>query len=666
MGLLAWPVGQHRRKDEEGVPMKTKRIHIVMLLGLGLLATTASAQLKVLNGKFDNLVGMGVEGNWRHGVPPRWSKSGAGGFYTVNVTSGAQPPVANLQALPVLYQNVGTLSQNSDVVLKFDFQNPWGYANNRFSAVILAGSSVAASNRFDTLGFGLTLVASNVAAGASITVQFINDNPSAAPGLDNIEVAAYAVGTTVGILQQPATKTAMLPRTTAELSVSAFGVPPLTYQWRTNGVALTDATNATLTATSLLADYTVVVTGADSASVTSSVARLVGSVVNGDFSDMTGMSALGGGWYYGSVVGWNLADEIWYVLKNDDGATPPTLNLDTRTVSQKLGRLTDVSDVVCSFILSQPFNATAVTEDAFLMNGTTALASGRYSFTAQGQSTSVVFAVKNVSAGAALAMKFVEYSGGAAGLDNVVAAVFATNGPPLITSQPKAKNAMPDGTSATLSAAAFGVPPLAYSWLRNGAPVGGASSTSLTVTQTGDYRFVATAPNGVSATSDVATVVGSLVNGDFSDVTGMTAAAGGWYDGLPPGWNSTGHPTGWAYATLLTAGEYVCNPSQLNNLQQNAGTLLKLSHVTLRFDLPVAWNSPSVQPRVTARILNAATGGALATNNFGVGTGYTLKVLDVPGGTALKVEFEAFPGLTTALDNVSLTVSPTGTLISFK
>lgn len=646
--------------------MSTKAMSLLIVLCLGLLAGTASAQLRVLNGRFDNLVGMGVEGNWRHGVPPRWSSTSPGTWYTVNVQSGAQSPVANLQNLSPFSQDVGTLSQASDVVLKFDFSQPWNANPVGLTAQILTNSVVVASSPFTALGTGLTLVATNLAAGSSMKIKFTNLNPSGAPGLDNIEVAAFATGTSVGILRQPASKTAMLPGTTAELSVSAYGVPPLSYQWRTNGVALADATNATLTATSLLADYTVVVTGADSASVTSSVARLVGSVVNGDFSDMTGMSAHGGGWYYGSVVGWNLADEIWYVLNNDVGATPPTLCLDARTVSQKLGRLTDVSDVVCSFVLSQPFNATAVTEDAFLMNGTTALASGRYSFTAQGQSTSVVFAVKNVPAGAALAMKFFEYSGGAAGLDNVVAAVFATNGPPLITSQPKAKNAMPEGTSATLSAAAFGVPPLAYGWLRNGVPVGGASSTSLTVTQTGDYRFVATAPNGVSATSDVATVVGSLVNGDFSDVTGMTAAAGGWYDGLPPGWNSTGHPMGWAYATLLTAGEYVCNPSQLNNLQQNAGTLLKLSHVTLRFDLPFAWNSPSVQPRVTARILNAATGGALATNNFGVGTGHTLKVLDVPAGTALKVEFSTLSSLTTALDNVSLAIYPTGTLISFK
>ena len=647
--------------------MKTKTVMMFGVLCLSLLAGTASAQLKVLNGKFDNYAGMSDAGAWKHGVPPRWSSSSGSAYYTVNVSSGAQAPVANLQNLSALSQDVGSLGGLAgDVVLKFDFSQPWNANPVGLTAEILTNSVVAVSSQFTALGTGLTLVATNVAAGSSIKIRFTNLYPSGAPGVDNIEVGSFAVGTTVGILQQPATKTAMLPRTTAELSVSAFGVPPLAYQWRTNGVALADATNATLTATSLLADYTVVVTGADSASVTSSVARLVGSVVNGDFSDMTGMGAHGGGWYYGSVMGWNLADEIWYVLKNDAGATPPTLCLDARTVSQKLGRLTDVSDVVCSFVLSQPFNSSAVTADAFLMNGTTALASGRYSFTSQGQSTSVVFAVKNVPAGAALAVKFMEFSGGAGGLDNVVAAVFATNGPPLISAQPRSKTAKPDGTSATLSAAAYGVPPLSYQWLRNGVSVEGATSPTVTVTQTGDYRFVATAPNGVSATSDVATVVGSLVNGDFSDLTGMTPDAGGWYNGLPLGWSSTTHPTGYGYAVQNNSGDYVWNPSQLNKLQQEAGTLLKLSHVILRFDLPFAWNSPSVQPRVSARLLNASTGGILATNDFGVGTGCTLKAMLVPAGTPLKVEFEAFAGLTTALDNVSLVVSPTGTLITFK
>jgi hypothetical protein len=642
--------------------MSTKAMSLLIVLCLGLLAGTASAQLRVLNGRFDNLVGMGVEGNWRHGVPPRWSSTSPGTWYTVNVQSGAQSPVANLQNLSPFSQDVGTLSQASDVVLKFDFSQPWNANPVGLTAQILTNSVVVASSPFTALGTGLTLVATNLAAGSSMKIKFTNLNPSGAPGLDNIEVAAFATGTSVGILRQPASKTAMLPGTTAELSVSAYGVPPLSYQWRTNGVALADATNAALTVTSLLPDYSVIVYGSDGASVTSTVARLANSVVNGDFSDLTGLGAYGGGWYYGDVLGWNLADEIWYDLNSTAGATPPTLNLDTRTVSQSLGKTTNISDAVVSLVLSQPFNASAVTVDAFLMNGPTALASGRYSFSAQGQSTSVVLVAKSVAAGAALAVKVAEFSGGAAGLDNVVAAVFATNGPPLISVQPRAKTAKPEGTSVTLSAAAFGVPPLTYGWLRDGVPVGGANSASLTVTQTGDYRFVATSPNGASATSDVAAVVGSLVNADFSDVTGMTVAAGGWYDGLPPGWSSTGHPTGWFYATKLTAGEYVCNPSQLNHLQQDAGKLLRASHVALRFDVPYGFNGQT-WAKLRASILNAGTGATLATNDFGVGTGHVVKALNVPAGTALRIDFLTLDGTTPALDNVSVNIARPGLLI---
>jgi hypothetical protein len=63
------------------------------------------------------------------------------------------------------------------------------------------------------------------------------------------------------------------------LSASALGIPPLTYQWRANGVALSGQTSAALAISTVTpadaGNYTVVVTGGNSLSVTSTVAQVV-------------------------------------------------------------------------------------------------------------------------------------------------------------------------------------------------------------------------------------------------------------------------------------------------------------------------------------------------------------------------------------------------------
>lgn len=639
-------------------------------LAVGLVGSAARAQLGVVNGGFSDLTGLTTPGgDWRSGVPAGWTCSQSGPGYTVHVSVGATPPVANLQTLSALSQNVGTLTNTCDVVLSFDFSRPWNANAVSLAAMIQAGSTVVASNLFATLGTGLTVVATNVAAGSAITVRFVSVTASGAPGLDNVAVGAFAVGTAPAITQQPAAKSAMLPGTTAALAVSALGVPPLAYQWRTNGVALAGATNAALTVNAWHTNYTVVVTAPNGASVTSTVAQVVNTVVNGDFGDLTGLSSVGGGWYSGVPVGWSLpSGSSGYTVHSSTGLTPPTFNLDGKTLVQSLGTLTNVSDVAASFVLAQPFNGTAVTEDAFLMNGASVLASGRYALTALGQSAAATLSAKNVPAGAALSVKFVEVSGGAAGLDNVVAAVFATNGPPLIVSQPKTKSAKPEGTSVTLAAAAFGVLPLAYQWLSGDAALAGATGATLTVTQAGAYRFVATAANGASATSGVAEVVGSLVNGDFSDLSGMTLNVSGWYRGVPPGWSSAEKPGGgdFAVATEGTSGGLMpptCNPSSINRLQQDAGTLLWASHVTLRFDLPFGYNGQT-WATLRASLLNAATGATLATGDFGVGATHTLKALSVRAGTPLKIELQSLSGTTPALDNVSVSVTRPGLVLT--
>lgn len=78
------------------------------------------------------------------------------------------------------------------------------------------------------------------------------------------------------IVQQPASQT-VLAGTNVTLSIVATGAPPVLYQWRKNGKALTGATNDTLTLEDVdstdTGDFTVVASSLGS-SVTSAVARL--------------------------------------------------------------------------------------------------------------------------------------------------------------------------------------------------------------------------------------------------------------------------------------------------------------------------------------------------------------------------------------------------------
>ncbi|MGA2241369.1 MAG: S8 family serine peptidase [Verrucomicrobiota bacterium] len=90
------------------------------------------------------------------------------------------------------------------------------------------------------------------------------------------EVSWVPGGTAPSITNQPV-GLLINPGNDANFSVGATGTPPLQYQWRLNGVALTDATNTTLVVTNVhvaqTGDYSVVVSN-DYGSVTSAVAVL--------------------------------------------------------------------------------------------------------------------------------------------------------------------------------------------------------------------------------------------------------------------------------------------------------------------------------------------------------------------------------------------------------
>jgi len=145
----------------------------------------------------------------------------------------------------------------------------------------------------------------------------------------------------------------------------------------------------------------------------------------------------------------------------------------------------------------------------------------------------------------------------------------------------------------------------------------------------------------------------AVVNGDFSDLTGLKPANDGWYSGMPKGW--TGSNGTYAVNGKQGAAPPICNPSQLGRLSQRVGTLDKASDVVLTFDVSDVFNGETV---LKAAILGGEQ-KELASGEFTDGARQTIMAKLVPAGTAITILFEATQS-TPALDNVSVTVREPG------
>jgi hypothetical protein len=152
-----------------------------------------------------------------------------------------------------------------------------------------------------------------------------------------------------------------------------------------------------------------------------------------------------------------------------------------------------------------------------------------------------------------------------------------------------------------------------------------------------------------------ATVQASLkvVNGDFSDLTGLTPGNDGWYSGMPNGW--TGSNGDYAINSVQGATPPICNPSRLGRLSQPVGTLEKTADVVLTFDVADVFNGETV---LKASILDGDQ-HQLASGEFTDGTKQTLVAKQVPAGTTIIILFQATES-TPALDNVSMAARELG------
>jgi PEP-CTERM motif len=154
-----------------------------------------------------------------------------------------------------------------------------------------------------------------------------------------------------------------------------------------------------------------------------------------------------------------------------------------------------------------------------------------------------------------------------------------------------------------------------------------------------------------------------VTNGAFEDLTGLTAQGGGWYNGVPAGWNGINT----TYTVDNTGSAVVANLGQLAGdgsstasfLSQSVGTTDFTGNVTLTFDLPGTFGT------------GYNVGAGIYAGPFTNGTNYAFGVFNSTGpqmlttsspvaaGTALSVAFYLVTTYTPpALDNVAIAQVP--------
>jgi len=499
---------------------------------------TLQGQLAVVNGSFTNLTGLTSTGGGWYGAtgnaPDGWTGSG-NSPYSLSVNGSHY--LVNLGAFSgsTLSQTVGATPRSGAVVLFFD-DSPFNGNPGHMTVSIQDGIGNTLATDTFSAGWQQNLVADNVPAGTTIVIQFVDDGQQS--GLGNVSVMMPDPSLPPLITQQPGAHYALPPATAAALSVAAVGIPPLTYQWQSNGIALAGANTAALTVANP-GNYTVVVTGGNSLSVTSAVAQIIRSnvapILNGDFT-AGHLPGWGGTWaslttpnassgWDGSSSGGALNQDrfgIWTVFL---AQYSPKYDLNLN--------LTGPAIVIVSFKAGYADQSgTSIT--ASLTVGGTPISQ---TFTIGKTLDSYVAVFTNTSATGDTVLGF---TGDASFLTDVSGiGFFSATDKPVITQQPPDWQLSFLGGTVNFSVQALGFPPLTYQWQTNGVALSGQTSASLTISNltganNGNYTVVVTGGNGLSATSAVAQVVIPTTPPITVIYDPMNAAAGTSLNGTTP------------------------------------------------------------------------------------------------------------------------------------
>ena len=169
----------------------------------------------------------------------------------------------------------------------------------------------------------------------------------------------------------------------------------------------------------------------------------------------------------------------------------------------------------------------------------------------------------------------------------------------------------------------------------------------------------------------------TITNGDFQDLTGLTAQGGGWYAGVPTGWSS--NTTALTYNVLdWNSGNFAANLQTLSTtspsfapLYQRAGLLDSASKVSLSFDILHFVAGPNVGVGIfnTYNSSNYNDWTALALPSaagFPDAGRFTLSTASpIAAGTYIGVAFWQGGGGAAGIDNVSIIPEPsTGSMMA--
>jgi Abnormal spindle-like microcephaly-assoc'd, ASPM-SPD-2-Hydin/Immunoglobulin domain/Immunoglobulin I-set domain len=431
-----------------------------------------------------------------------------------------------------------------------------GSTSNQSLTITNSGTSSVAISQASASGAGFSIggvalpVNLNPGASATFTASFAPTSAGNVLGAasfsgSQLSSAFVAQMTGTGLAVAPSftaqpNSESILVGQTATFSVTASGTAPLSYQWRKNGTAIPGAASASYTTPAEStsdsgAQFSVVVTNS-AGNVTSNAATLLVTTSpvapsittepanqpifasqTASFSVIAnGTSPLSYQWRKnGTAISGAISASYTTPAEttSDNGALfSVVVSNSAGNVTSNNATLTVNPDPVAPSVTSQPASQTITAGQtatfSVTASGTTPLS---YQWQKNGTaisgatSSSYTTPAETTSDNGAQFTAIVSNSAGTATSNTAVLTVNPAPVAPSITTQPPSQTIVA-GQTATFSVTASGTAPLSYQWRKNGAAIGGATSSSYTT------PVESTSDNGAQFTVVVSNSVGSVTS----------------------------------------------------------------------------------------------------------------------------------------------------------
>ena len=496
---------------------------------------------------------------------------------------------------------------------------------------------------------GTTSITGATTASYTIAAVAAGDAGSYRVVVTNTQGTATSTAATLTVVLPPTIVTppaaaAVVVGQPANFSVTVAGTAPFNYQWRKNTTAMAGATNATFTIAAVAAadagDYSVVVSNSAGSATTTAGTLTVNipptittspsntTVVTGHVATFTvaatgnpaptyvwqrqaagttGFVALANGGGYAGATTVTLTVTTAAAMHGDQFRAVASNGIGTAATSAAATLVVNAPPAITSagvatFYIGQPntFTVTATGNPAATFSVT---AGALPTWATLNATTGALTGTPPNNTGAPFAFTLAASNGIAPVATQAFSLVVQAATLPTITAQPISRSVAAGGT-VSFAVTVVGTAPLNYQWRKNGTPISGATSATLTLSnvQTADtaaYTVVITNIAG-SVTSEVATL------GVIPAGTSATHAAVG--TGYVAGnavtitntFTFTGGATSLAWRVLLPAGwSYVSGSGTQGEVKPDIGTLDLLEW---------AWTTPPTSPLTFTYTLNVPAG----------------------------------------------------------